>query len=150
YDNIVAPGPVVTNPNGGVTQEALANAGLGRAYGLEVLLRHEITTQFFGWLAYTLSRSEVRRSDDPASVYVLGPFDETHILTAVASYKLPWGFEFGGRFRYVTGRPTTPVIHPYDIYGADSNRYFSTNGPTNSARLRAFQQLDLRLEKAFV
>jgi hypothetical protein len=146
--NIVDPGATIVNANGSVTQEAFANAGIGRAYGLEVLLRHEVTAQFFGWVAYTLSRSEVRRTDtsDP---YALSTFDETHILTLVASYRLPWGFELGARFRYVTGRPTTPTIHPYDIYSADGNRYFPTAGATNSARLQDFNQLDLRLEKVF-
>jgi outer membrane receptor for ferrienterochelin and colicin len=149
FKNIVDPGDTIANADGSVTQLAYANAGIGRAYGLEVLLRHEVTAQFFGWIAYTLSRSEVRRTDttDP---YALSTFDQTHILTLVGSYRLPWGFELGARFRYVTGRPTTPTIHNYDVYSADSNSYSPVNGPTNSARLLDFHQLDLRLEKQFL
>ena len=32
--------------------------GQGRSYGLELILKHEFTERFFGWIAYTLSRSE--------------------------------------------------------------------------------------------
>jgi hypothetical protein len=131
------------NPNLG--PERAVQTSLGAVY------RHEVTSRFFGWLSYTLSRSVVRTAGDPTSLYVLGPYDQTHILSAIASYKLPWwGLELGGRFRYVTGNPTTPVLHPYDIYNADSNRYTTVTGPTNSARLKPFQQLDLRLEKSFL
>lgn len=33
-------------------------------------------------------------------------FDQTHILTVLATYKLPWELDIGARFRYVTGNPT--------------------------------------------
>jgi TonB family protein len=32
--------------------------GRGRSYGMELILKHEFTDRFYGWLAYTLSRSE--------------------------------------------------------------------------------------------
>ena len=34
------------------------SGGEGRSYGLELIMKHEFTERFFGWLAYTLSRSE--------------------------------------------------------------------------------------------
>lgn len=148
YDNIVSPGPTVTNDDGSVTKYFYANAGLGRAYGLEVLLRHEVTKNFFGWIAYTLNRSEARREGE--DTYHLTTYDETHILTVVGSYRLPLGFEVGARFRYVTGRPQTPLIHPYDLYQVDGNSYTAQRGETLSARLPPFHQLDLRLDKYFV
>lgn len=148
YRLVVSPGRDVVNPDGSVRHERFANDGQGRAYGFELLVRHDITRKFFGWLAYTLSRSATRQFGDDA--YHLSSFDETHILTMVGSYKLPWGFEFGGRFRYVTGRPRTPIYHPYDTYSADSNTFYGDPGPTRSERLPTFHQLDLRLDKNFV
>src|SRR5439155_1729086 len=99
-----------------------SNDGLGRAYGLEVLLRHEVTRNFFGWVAYTLSKSEERTSGTPQG-YINGQYDQTHILTILGSYKLPFGFELGARFRYVTGNPITPVIHTADMYSVDADSY---------------------------
>lgn len=148
YDLVVSPGTIIENPDGSITRNRFANEGLGRAYGLELLLRHEVTRNFFGWIAYTLNRSETRRAgEDP---YEATPFDQTHILTAVGSYRLPHGFEVGARFRYVTGEPTTPLQHRYDLYGADSNRFGSTRGEQFSARERPFHQLDVRIDKSFL
>jgi hypothetical protein len=148
YDLVVSPGSIVTNPDGTITRNPYANEGLGRAWGLELLLRHEVTRHFFGWLAYTLNRSEARRAGEDR--YVVTAFDQTHILTAVGSYRLPGGFEIGARFRYVTGQPTTPLQHRYDVYNADSNRFAPTRGAPYAARERAFHQLDVRVDKSFL
>lgn len=153
FDLVARPGRRLRNENGTFTNELYANSGLGRAYGLEVMVRHDITDTFFGWLAYTLNRSEFRRAaveGVSGTEYNFTSYDQTHILTAVGSYRLPFGFEFGARFRYVTGRPTTPLDHQGDLYGVDGNSYFGQYGPTFSARFRDFHQLDLRLDKNFV
>ena len=64
--------------------------------------------KFTGWLAYTLSRAE--RRDSGSTEDRLFDFDQTHILTAVASYLLPRNWQIGGRYRLVTGNPRTPVV----------------------------------------
>ncbi len=148
FDLVTSPGATVLNDDGTLTRERLGNLGLGRSYGLEVMLRHEITRNFFGWLAYTFNRSEFRRHGDER--YVLTGQDQTHILTLVGSYRLPWGFEVGGRFRYVTGRPVTPRLHPYDRYEVDGNGFSPVSGDPLSSRLQPFHQLDLRIDKTFV
>ena len=43
------------------------------------------------------------------------------------------------------GVPVTPLLHPWDLFQADSNGYASTRGDPRSPRLPPFQQLDLRL-----
>ncbi len=149
YDLVVSPGETVQNDDGTLTRTFYANSGLGRAYGLEVLLRHAVTRDFFGWLAYTLNRSEQRRVGDGGE-YRLTTFDQTHILTAVASYRLPGGFELGARMRYATGRPTTPLQHTFDRYSVDTNRYEGTFGESRSIRFKPFHQLDLRLDKSWL
>lgn len=148
FENVVSPGRTTVNEDGSITREQYSNAGLGRAYGLELMFRHEVTKNFFGWLAYTLSRSEQRR--EGGGDYRVTSYDQTHILTAVGSYRLPYGFEVGARFRYVTGSPKTPTIHPYDVYNADNNRYSPTRGEPLSTRLPPFNQLDVRVEKNFL
>jgi TonB family protein len=123
----------------------LSNDGVGRAYGLEVLLRHEVSTHFFGWLAYTLSRSEDRA---PGGPYILSGFDETHILSAVAQYRIAWGVSVGARFQLTTGLPTTPYTG--STFDADTNLYAPISGVVNSTRLPTFQELDVRIDKEFV
>jgi hypothetical protein len=149
FENVTSPGQTIVNADGTVTTTRSANLGLGRAYGMEVMLRHEVSKNFFGWIAYTLNRSEERRVDSGID-YVLSAFDQTHILTIVASYKLPYGFEIGARFRYVTGRPKTELNHLYDIYQADSNGYSGQFGPARAGRIKDFNQLDIRIDKNFL
>lgn len=147
YENVVQPGATTVDENGFVTQERLSNDGAGRAYGLEVLLRHEVSKYFFGWIAYTFSRSEETRKG--ADKYWLSGTDQTHILTFVGSLRLPFGFEFGARFRLVSGNPVTPLLHEADIYAVDGNRFYRQSGEFRSARRPTFHQLDLRLDKSF-
>ena len=146
YEN-VGPGETTVNALGQVTQERVANTAAGRAYGMEILLRHEVSKYFFGWIAYTLSRSEETRRGE--TKYWLSGSDQTHILTFVGSLRLPFGFEFGARFRLVSGNPKTPNLHEADIYSVDGNRFFRQSGEFRSTRNATFHQLDLRLDKSF-
>ena len=123
----------------------LDNDGIGRAYGGEILIRQNLGKRLFGWLAYTLSRSE--RKDHPDQSWYPFEFDQTNILTVMLSYFLPRGFEVGGRYRYVTGDPYTPVAGAF--YDSVSDSYTPLAGPTNGARLGSFSQLDLRVDKVF-
>jgi TonB family protein len=84
------------------------NLGTGKVIGLETLLKYKPDDRFFGWLAYTLSRST--RTDGPGAVEHLSTFDQTHILTVLGSVKLGGGWEFGARFRLVSGSLTTPSV----------------------------------------
>ena len=122
------------------------NNGSGRIYGLEVLFRHNLTSRFFGWVSYTLMRSE--RKDSGAEDYRLFSLDQTHILTMIAQYKLNSEWEIGARFRYTTGNPQTPFVNA--IYNADNDVYVPIPGPVNSTRVDAFQQLDLRLDRKWI
>ena len=74
-------------------------------------------------------------------------FDQTNILTLLASYKLPRGFQVGARYRYVTGNPYTPVLARTSTSNTD--RYVPISGAPFSARLPAFNQLDLRVDKVW-
>jgi len=122
------------------------NAGTSRAYGMEFLLRHQLTDRFFGWIAYSLSRTQV--NDLLHGGYRRSPFDQPHNLIVVASYRLPWEFIVGGRFRYSSGSPTTPVVGT--VYDANGGYYSPLYGRRNSARMPDFFQLDLRIDKRFV
>ena len=119
------------------------NNGKGRIGGVEVLLRKNLTSRFFGWISYTLMRSERKGSEDKD--YRLFSQDQTHILTLIAQYKLTSAWEVGARYRYTTGNPQTPIIS--SIYDADANVYVPVQGALNSTRLNAFQQLDLRVDR---
>ncbi len=122
------------------------NAGIGRIFGLEALLRWKPRGRFFGWLAYTLMRSE--RRDTPDSQWRETPFDQTHILTVLGSYQLGSGWEVGARFRLVSGNLTTP--QQYGFYDANTGVYLPTLAvPPFGERLPLFHQLDVRVDKTW-
>ena len=123
------------------------NSGLGRAYGAELLFRYKPDDHFFGWMSYTLSRSE--RRSLPGQPFYLFQYDQTHILTLVGSYKLGRGWQVGLRFRVVSGDPYTPMT-----YGASNATVGSQLGvsafPPNGSRLPFFNALDARVDKEWV
>jgi TonB family protein len=125
----------------------VGNIANGRAFGAELLLRYKPDERFFGWLAYTLSRSE--RRDAPGDPIRLSAFDQTHILTVLGSYRLGRGWEFGARFRLVSGNRYTPNM--YGFYDENSGVYLPlANYPPNGSRLPMFHQLDVRVDKSWL
>ncbi|HEX7479911.1 MAG TPA: TonB-dependent receptor [Polyangiales bacterium] len=120
------------------------NGGRGRIYGLEVSAKVNPTGRFFGYLSYTLSRSE---REDHHEGYKLFDFDQPHILTLSGVYRLGRGWELGATFRLVSGNPSTPVIGA--VYNADTALYSPVYGPLNSIRSTLFSRLDVRLAKSW-
>jgi TonB family protein len=129
-----------------LTGEKVLGNGMRRMWGMEILLRHDQGQRFFGWLAYSLSRSE--SWDFEEKQWVLTGKDQTHNLIAVGSWKLPRNWEAGFKLQFTTGDPETPVTGSY--YQENFHAYISENGPTNSSRLDPTVQLDLRIDKKFV
>lgn len=140
--NLVVSSSQTVTRDGKEVPERVRNGGLGASYGVEFLVRHKPHGRFFGWLSYTLGRSE--RREDPLQPTRLFSFDQTHIFTLVAAYRIGWGLTFSARFRLVSGNPYTPING--SIYDADSQRYIPIPGESNSARNPLFHQLDLRLD----
>jgi TonB family protein len=128
-----------------VQAQALVQGGLGRAYGTQFLLRHDPVGRLFGWVSYSIIRSE--RTDGGSRQFRPFDFDQTHVFTALASYDLGAGFEVGGRFRYASGYPRTPVIRA--LYDARVDAYQPAFGTHNSIRIPDFYQLDARASKRF-
>ncbi len=142
-DRLVVPDPTMVYRNGAI----------GRVAGLEFLARRELNHGFFGWMAYTLMRSQ--RKDAPDQTWRLFDFDQTHILTLVAGARLPTsermpvhglhsGWEFGLRFQLVSGNPITPIQG--GIFDADYDTYLPIPGPINRERLPTYHRLDIRVD----
>jgi TonB family protein len=123
------------------------NDGTGYVIGGEGLLKYKPDERFFGWIAYTISRS-VRR-DGPGRPRYLFQFDQTHNLTVLGSYRLGRGWEFGARFSLVSGPLETPTLKDGlpSLYAADAGAYAKLDGIPFSERLPLRHQLDLRLDK---
>ncbi len=119
-----------------------------RVYGLELLLRRPLTRRLYGWLAYTLMRTDLIQSGlgMPTAKYT-GDFDQRHNLAVIMSVKLPRGWQLGGRFRIVSGLPFTPVVGGVEYAGG---AFLPLYGSYNSSRFPPFHQLDLRVDKRWI
>ena len=117
------------------------NAGVGRSYGAEFLLKAHFA-DFFGWVAYTYASSD--RQDHPMDAWRKFDTDQTHNLIALASYKPTPRWQLGARFQYTSGTPDTPVVGA--VFDSDRNSYTPTYGATNSLRNASQNQLDLRVD----
>jgi TonB family protein len=133
----------------------------GRAYGLELMLRLPQQGRLFGWLSYSLMRSErLRRfaifnADQSevtdATAMVPFAFDQAHSLNLVLGYQLPKGFKVSAAFHLNTGRPESGEFSSRTQRLVDdpaSGRQLWSLVPLNEVdRLPVFGRLDLRASK---
>ena len=143
FDRSTASSRIIRAPDDTLRLENFANQGIGQIFGGEFLLRKALTKKFFGWISYTLMRSLVQ--EKPGEAYKPFAFDQPHILTVIAVYKLPRGWQVGGRFRLVSGNPTT--LYKDGVFNNEDGGYLNARG--TQGRLPAFHQLDLRVDKTF-
>lgn len=132
------------------TATRYTNDGTGRVIGAEFLLKYKPDARFFGWVAYTISKST--RKNGPDEEEYRFQFDQTHNLIMLGSYRLGDGWEVGARFRVVSGNMRTPVAKfpaLAALLDADSYSYAELQGKPFSERLPLFHQLDVRLERSW-
>jgi hypothetical protein len=133
---------LVEGEGGAAQRQFFFDDGEGRAYGFELLVRRKVAEGFYGWLSYTLSRSERFLANGDVVPFL---FDQTHVLNFAASYQW-WRFRFGARFQLATGRPTQEVVGA--VYDADDDDYRAIRTGI-AGRLPTFHQLDLRVDYEF-
>lgn len=108
--------------------DRLTTPQTGRSYGMEVMLKRVAKNGLFGWVSYTLSRSERNRNDN----WALYDYDRTHLLNVVAGLPLPRNWDIGVRLTYQSGTPET------------------TTAGYNTARGDGYLRFDVRVDKRAV
>ena len=123
-------------------------SGKGKAVGFEILNRINLKT--FKLLAsYTFVRSlftDINGNLIPSS------WDSRHLLTLTGSKDFKNNWRIGFKWRFVGGLPYTP----YDLETSSYVQAWNSRGQAfidysqfNTLRLKAFHQLDLRIDKNF-
>jgi TonB family protein len=145
-DVVVFSPDIVVNDDGTFEPVNFRNAGRRASYGLEAIIKREISEKAFGWLSYTFSRS--RQTNRSGENWFPTSFDQPHVLNAVMSYKPGGGWELGARFQLASGRPDTKVIG--SSFDADCGCYVPITTGQRTARVDTFEQLDVRVEKTWL
>jgi hypothetical protein len=118
--------------------------GTGHTYGLELIARRNVGN-WTGWIAYTYARS-FRRNPTKGNALMPYVLDQPHSFTVVGTTKLGKHWRLGGRLRFTSGNPYTPVAGAYLDSSAD---WVPVDGDILSRRLPDFVQLDLRLDRTW-
>ncbi len=129
--------------------EEVKSISNGRAYGVELLSRYKDLFGFKGVFTYTYVRSEFT---DIQGKYVPSAWDNRHLLTITATRSFKRNWDFGFKWRFIGGSPYTPwdsdkssLKAAWDVQGQGYLDY----SQFNKKRLGNFQQLDLRIDKAY-
>ncbi len=147
--DLVLPTDATIARGGALVPQRYTNGGTGSSYGAELLLRWGAGGRFFGWVAYSLSRSVRDQKVVGGTIQPGGDaYDQPHNVVALGTMELPeiWtGLSAGFRVRYSTGNPYRRTVAA--VYDADSDTYQPVQDPSTRERIPAFFQLDLRADK---
>lgn len=112
--------------------------GIGRAYGLEILLKKK-TGKLTGWISYTLSKTEKKINQINNNQWYNARQDRTHDLAIVATYEINKRWTLSGNWIFYTGDAITFPAGKYTINGVTA--YYYTD--RNKQRMPDYHRLDL-------
>ncbi len=131
-----------------IGNEQVTSTGFGRTYGFELFFQQKLTTKLYATVSYTMVRSEFTGADK--SKYIASAWDYKHLISGICGYKFNRGWELGLKYRFVGGAPYTP----FDMSASQAN--YATLGKgvldftnLNSVRLKAYNQVDIRIDKKY-
>ena len=117
--------------------ESVLLYGIGRAYGLELLLKKK-EGRLTGWIGYTLSKTERRIDGINEGKWYNARQDRTHDISVVGIYDLNDRWSISGVFVYNTGDAVTYPTGKYNVQGQTLYQYAARN----ENRMPAYHRLD--------
>lgn len=129
--------------------EAVTSVSKGNAYGIEILGRIKAFKGINAVITYTFVRSEFT---DKTGNYIPSSWDNRHLLTITGTRNFRKNWDLGFKWRYIGGAPYTPwnlersaIKTAWDAQGIGYPDY----SKFNQQRLKAFHQLDIRVDKSW-
>jgi hypothetical protein len=117
--------------------ESVLLYGIGRAYGLELLLKKK-EGRLTGWIGYTLSKTERKIDGINEGKWYNARQDRTHDISVVGIYDLNERWSISGVFVYNTGDAVTYPTGKYNLQGQTLYQYAARN----ENRMPAYHRLD--------
>ena len=115
-------------------------SGIGRAYGIELLLKKK-SGAFTGWISYTLSKTERKIDGINNNNWYNARQDRTHDLSVVGMYDINKYLSVSALFIFYTGNAIT---FPSGKYQYDGQTYFVYT-ERNGYRMPNYHRLDFGL-----
>lgn len=117
--------------------ESVLLYGIGRAYGVELLLKKK-EGRLTGWIGYTLSKTERKIDGINENNWYNARQDRTHDISVVGIYELNSKWSISGVFVYNTGDAVTYPTGKYTLQGQTLYQYAARN----ANRMPAYHRLD--------
>lgn len=117
--------------------ESVLLYGIGRAYGLELLLKKK-EGRLTGWIGYTLSKTERKIDGINEGKWYNARQDRTHDISVVGIYDLNERWSISGVFVYNTGDAVTYPTGKYNLQGQTLYQYAARN----ANRMPSYHRLD--------
>lgn len=115
--------------------DPLVSTGSGVARGIEFFLQKKLSDiPLYGLVSISYNETEFKALDGIARP---SAFDQRWIINLGGGYILNEVWEFGGKFRYATGRPWTP----YNANGTQNSSLY------NTVRIGANHSVDIRVDR---
>ncbi|MFP2910003.1 TonB-dependent receptor plug domain-containing protein, partial [Pyxidicoccus sp. 3LFB2] len=137
-------------------------AASGHAYGLDLMARHPLGRNWFGWVTYSFIQSKrhkrfARYADDTSVVEMVEgdlafAFEQAHVFNAALSYKFGNNWTVGTVVHFNTGRPESGEISSVTQRGtvsADNYRVWVREDADRVGRLAPFFRVDFRASKSW-
>jgi hypothetical protein len=120
-----------------------SNGAEGRAYGVELLVRKDLTDRWYGWASLSLAESD--RTNTATGETVRFEYDKPVLFNLVANRQLGKYWSMGLRWTYQSGGRYTPIV---DLVPSSSQPTVMepVYGDLNSQQYPDFHRLDLRAE----
>jgi outer membrane receptor for ferrienterochelin and colicin len=130
---------------GAVGNENVVSTGDGQTYGFEVFVQQKLVKNIFFALSYTYVRSLFSGLDGELTP---SAWDSQHLLSSTLGWNFGKGWKLGLKYRFSGGLPYTPwdLEASRSVYALTGNGVLDYND-VNGERLRAFNQLDFRIDK---
>jgi hypothetical protein len=124
----------------------LTNSTRGYSRGMELALQRVSANRLSGWLSYNFGHA--RYCDTLASLCFDGDYDQRHIVSAFATYRINPTVNLSGKFNYESNFPVVGFFQGNPAAN-DQTAYFTLSDQRNQLRVPAYSRLDTRLNKAF-
>jgi len=146
----------------------LVNLGQAKSYGIELFLQKKMAKDLFGTFSYSWYRAYAKDVRTGKNDYYPQTFDFQHVVNLVGGYRIPMKganivplpernglvrfiaktlglgsdeLEFSVRYRYVGGKPYTPLVYDEQV----QRWYEDPNANYNTERLLAYHRFDFML-----
>ena len=124
------------------SSRVMVNQAKGHGRGIDLFLQRKLSGSVYGLISYSYSMSRAWTPDDG---WFNWDFDYRHMFTLTGGYRLSNSWEFSAKWRYMGGRPHTPIEDKVQLSTGEWDPIYDQTR-LNALRHPPYHRLDLRFD----